>query len=555
MEQFGYLCSAYCKGLAERKKIALPFCEYQKTARMAAEHRRGTKFLVLVCAGGALLIAWLITYNFFLAKPKLAYSIPAAKSSPWAFAQWVPPGNVVLASAQRVQMIEATSRKQIWSTDLVLAAGTRERSTRGQELRAKVSGKDLWVFLGNGALRLDLATGKQKQELPLPGNFTENYLGEDSYLRVAQPGVARAVTLLNLDSGHSQTATINEPSLRQLAAAITARALPAGGGGKEDDPLPECEREFFVSDSSVVQLQWRLLEARVEAVGKQKSSVLDSKELRASQGAEATDEFLHGTAGPRLEDQSRYMVTLKRVLGSGASWSGEVIGAPVFLPSRSLDLLAAGRTLYAFSKEGQQIWESKLSAPLSPRYVRSTSEEIPAVESGGTLYVFDQSTLAALDTRSGEVKWRVQTVGTSQVLPDANKKLYVITTSAGPDQLNPSHDIQYSAKVKPLLLKIDAKTGATLWDSLDSVDHVYLSGKYFYGSRAQLSSADLFTEQTSHGEYQAPVHHRVFRLDPSNGRQLWEVYHEGNSLDVEVKNRSVFICYSDEFQAIRYFAF
>jgi hypothetical protein len=106
--------------------------------------------------------------------------------------------------------------------------------------------------------------------------------------------------------------------------------------------------------------------------------------------------------------------------------------------------------------------EAKLSHLVAPRYIRAEGEEIPAIESGGKLYFFDQSTVTAFEPRSGAVKWRVQTIGTSQIVADANKKLYVISTTAGPEQINPSRD------------------------------------------------------------YQAPVHHRVYRLNPKNGKHYWE---------------------------------
>jgi outer membrane protein assembly factor BamB len=548
MAQFGYLCSPYCKEMAERKKIPVPFYEHAKTALAAAETRKDTRFAAIVAGIAILLIGFVALYKFYLSKPKEAFAIEASQSSPWILSQWIPPGKLLLASANKVTLHDASSGKQLWAAD-VKARGSAANA------RGKVDGSDFWLLFPNRALRFEVASGKKTADVLLPEDATETSLGDEGYLTVAEttPG-ALSVSLLDLGSGKLDTVTLKQRSLKNRNLAI-ARAQPVHDS---EDPIPECEHEFFLSDNSVVQMQSRMIEYRAASPQRGKArgpSILDSSNLHASQGTAAAEEFLNQDKGPTKEDQSRYAVTLKRVIGSGAAWSAEVVGAPVFFPLRWADLLAAGRTLYAFAKDGQKLWEAKLNVPVAPRFIRSEMGEIPAIESGGKIYFFDQSTVTAFESRTGDVKWRVQAAGTSQILPDSAGNLYIVSTTADPGRLNPSRDVELSNTIKPLLLKVNATTGATLWDITGIAGRVYISGKYLYASRSQISGLDTFSEAESHGDFKAPVHNRLYRLDPKNGNEIWEYYRPEPPISAEMKGTAIFLLYPGELRALKFFAF
>jgi len=119
----------------------------------------------------------------------------------------------------------------------------------------------------------------------------------------------------------------------------------------------------------------------------------------------------------RTEDESRYQVTIKRLLGPGISeWTGEVVGPPALYALKTVDVLTAGKAIYVFDKSNKKLWENKLGYPVAPQFLRDTSwmDEVnrsPCVERDGMLYFFDQGVLGAFELASGNPRWRLTTVG------------------------------------------------------------------------------------------------------------------------------------------------
>ena len=102
------------------------------------------------------------------------------------------------------------------------------------------------------------------------------------------------------------------------------------------------------------------------------------------------------------------------------------------------------------------------------------------MEAGDILYVFDQGMLTSFDAASGEVNWRLTSVGISQVQPDGQKHLYVTSTTASPDSIQFSQQINFSSKAGPVILKVDAVTGRVLWRTEGLGDECFVSGKFVY---------------------------------------------------------------------------
>ncbi|MGZ8939983.1 MAG: outer membrane protein assembly factor BamB family protein, partial [Limisphaerales bacterium] len=327
--------------------------------------------------------------------------------------------------------------------------------------------------------------------------------------------------------------------------------------------LADDRREYFLSGSSVVHVNIKLLEQRftqVQAMREQKGpSIIDSGNARASQGFAAAEEFLNEsrraeTGGVRLEDESRYMVTLRRPFGGGSAWSGEVVGPPAFFPLNNLDLLVAGKSIYAFNKTGQKLWESKISYPLAPRFIEGLTDEYPALEMGSKLYFFDQGNLIAFDSKNGQVAWRLQSVGISSIVRDPDGKLYVSTTTAGPDQIKFSEEVSLTDKIHPSILKVDPATGAILWQKDRLGQKAYFSGKYLYAAQSRVSGLDRFSALTSGGDGRVPVHHRVYRLDPGTGKELWEYYRSKPPQSIEPQQNRVLLQYGNEVGMLKFFS-
>ena len=62
--------------------------------------------------------------------------------------------------------------------------------------------------------------------------------------------------------------------------------------------------------------------------------------------------------------------------------------------------------------------------------------------------------------------------------------LYVTSTTASPDTIQFSQQVDFSSKSGPVILKVDAATGKVLWRTEGIGDQCFVSGKYVYIAKA-----------------------------------------------------------------------
>ena len=586
MALFGYLCSAYCRGLAARKNIHVPTYAGMKTEVMQAEAKQGNKLLMAVGSAFVVFFALFVWYSFFGSKPRLAWKLEASPSARFLHSQWIGKDNILAVATDKVGLYQSSSGKQIWESSFKADEKVEQKARTvlddeeadftffsALEIRTHVAGKDLWAIFPRKAVRLDLTTGNRKQEVPLPQPIEDGTFSESAFLGIAKPAEGKHILArIDFNSGKLQSIAltqavtrVNNPNLNNRIPTVGSgyvsaeRASDSFGAAR----LAEDRREYFLSGSSVVHVNIKLLEQRftqVQAMREQKGpSIIDSGNARASQGFAAAEEFLNEsrraeTGGVRLEDESRYMVNLRRPFGGGSAWSGEVVGPPAFFPLNNLDLLVAGKSIYAFNKSGQKIWESKISYPLAPRFIEGLTDEYPALEHGSKLYFFDQGNLIAFDPKNGQVAWRLQSVGISSIARDQSGKLYVSTTTAGPEQIKYSEEVSLTDKIHPAILKVDPATGAILWQKDRIGQKAYVAGKYLYATQSRVSGIDRFSALTSGGDSEIPVHSRVYRLDPDSGKELWEYYRSKPPQKIEPRENRVLLQYGNEVGVLKFFS-
>ncbi|HEY5297570.1 MAG TPA: PQQ-binding-like beta-propeller repeat protein [Verrucomicrobiae bacterium] len=487
-------------------------------------------------------------------------------------------------------------------------------------LSLHVSGQNIWVAAPGKLTHYDWDSGKILQEIPVP-EFGDEIVerGDELLLAGAQSvihvnlasGQTRAENFS--ESGAANVATANRENSAGALAAASANgqptdaqklaaqaqnlnlpgrlALPALLGNvsyeqkieaalKDDNSRPPpspsansfaraAENPVLIPDENgFVQFSTRLVQKNIVAHEAMRAppqkSVLNDPNLNVSQTTEAENETLNemqrNNGGDKvLEDESVYQVTLHRPDASGIpDWTGQVVGPPQLFVLKTVNVLAAGKTVIVFDKSNKKLWETALTYPISnlnPQVGENKSQfgEGPCVEHGGTLFVFDEAVLSAFDLASGNARWRLPTIGVVGLFFDGENNLYVNTTTGNPDDIKYSRQIDISKNTDDLLLKIDAQTGKILWRATPGGFISYVSGNFIY---AVLSYDPNPTDQevlndTLQG-LQRPPYLRLTRLNPKNGRAIWQYDQARAPVAVRFKKNFIELVFKKEVLVLKY---
>jgi outer membrane protein assembly factor BamB len=236
-------------------------------------------------------------------------------------------------------------------------------------------------------------------------------------------------------------------------------------------------------------------------------------------------------------------------------WTGEVIGPPSLHCLKTVSVVAGGKTLVVLGGMNRKLWQATLTYDLAGGGASSDDEAGPfglgpCVERGDMLYVFDQAVLTAFELRTGSVRWRLPSVGIVGMFFDDKGMMYLNTTTASPDSIKYSRQIDVTQTVAAIIIKIDPKTGKILW-SVDPGGFVsYVSGKYIY--LVQSYDADDQKENPWSVGLEPKSHVWIRRLNSENGRVMWEHYQGRAPLDVRFNENSIQILFKKELQVLRY---
>jgi outer membrane protein assembly factor BamB len=208
-----------------------------------------------------------------------------------------------------------------------------------------------------------------------------------------------------------------------------------------------------------------------------------------------------------------------------------------------------------FDKNNRKLWDARLNYGIGPRFtsgiydpdIEATPGAQPVLQNNTRLYFFDQGTLTAFDTRDGRVAWRLPSVGITQVVP-AGSSLYVASTTAGPESIQYSKDVTLNEKIAKVLHKVDAATGKIEWSQERIGEEPKVSGKFLYVSLKRTYLIDTI------GDGDARPHYFFRRLDPSNGRQVWEYYQRGHAEASEVHENVILLRFLDELRVLKFMA-
>ena len=331
----------------------------------------------------------------------------------------------------------------------------------------------------------------------------------------------------------------------------------------EEDPA-----RLIITPGGVVQLSSRLLETKTvqRKVMKDapKKSALDGPVNQAATAAianELLNDITRERGGDVVEENiSRYQVTLRRPgAREAAEWTGEVTGSPSFTPLQTVDAVTGGKSVIVLDKSMKKLWEAQFSFDVPGGSGRGSDSEAPSsgegpcAERGDALYVYDAGVLTAFDLATGAVRWRLPSVGTTGLFFDDRGMTYVNTTSATPDNLKYSNQIDVTEKIHPVVLKVEPKTGKTLWRANNDGEVSYVSGKLVYTVESYHGDDDdadglLGVETVFH----IPPHVRIRRLDAGNGRVLWQHYQKRFPLDVRYDKNSIHLLFKKEVLVLKF---
>ena len=589
MSQFGYLCSVLCRYQAEQQGIRVPEYEFTKTRVQA----NWWKKVWGVAAGAVFLLAGLfgvyLWFYFSGSHPKPFYGMHFSRETTPLHAQFLGKDKILLLNKTALALHDVRKKADVWSVPIAKPEGEKKSSTRDDDFDydfysssldqpyIHVTKDEIWLAMPKQVVSVDPKTGAQKVKVPIEGHLANFMTGENALFVITKQDKKKSITRIEIPSG---TAKTEELIVTPVETQYVAEEAPPGwvptaayhldseltDENIRQRALKKVYSQFVTTGANAAEVKIKMLEpnlVQVEAIKRvAKSSINENLSASTSLGVVAQEIFndikRSSGGGFKMVDQSRYQVTVRRLLTEGAqTWSGEVDGPPAFFAEKTVDVVVGGKMLYILDKQNRKIGESKLQNTIDERFARAGGVH-PCLEVDNTLYFFDQGTLTAFDLPSCTVKWRLITVGTSKVLPDGKGHLYVNTTSDSPEDIQYSEQVKVMDKTIPLLLKVDAKTGNILWKGKHMSD-CRLTGKYLYAATAQETglafTSGLREALNPYRPGSGSSFMRVSRVDPDNGTKDWEYIDKNVPQSVDFYENRILMNYGEELQVLKYFTF
>jgi len=177
------------------------------------------------------------------------------------------------------------------------------------------------------------------------------------------------------------------------------------------------------------------------------------------------------------------------------------------------------------------------------------------VEHKGSLYVYDQGVLTAFDLKTGNARWRMPSVAITGLFFDDAGMIYVNTTTASLESIRYSRQIDISQKAVSVILKIDPVSGKMLWSAEPGGLVNYVSGKFVYTVQSYMpddtEDEDPYKMDTG---YEERPYLRIKRINPKNGKEMWEHYQQRAPLDVQFDRNKIRMVFRKEVQVLKFLA-
>ncbi len=434
----------------------------------------------------------------------------------------------------------------------------------------------IWATFPQRIVGFDRRTGKEIKQIPVDGRLLGSDPDSTAYWmmkRIEGKRNQSLITRIDLSTGAMQTAEFDIPRpkipTRKELGLPERRRFGDFTERSYTDSVDEFQRSFHPSGASLAQVDVVLRRVNFVTVDTLKPRTRQDEERIPSVGnqLEMIPEIVGDIkralgGGSRQEDQSAYEVTLRRIGAPAPAWQGEVTGETQYFALRSLDLLVAGKTLYAFGKDNQKLWESPLAFPVSSgpslfSFAEGGGRDTPYLETDDTLYFADTGMLAALDLRTGKARWRLPTVGVSRIERDQSGYLYVTTSQKSHSSIQYSEEINLMERHRPVLLKIHPKKGKIIWQKEFFGERCILGGRYLYSIGSGMSIFDMAEGVGSvwrkrPNEEEAVGRVRLHCISARNGEELWDESFRGSLLTTQFKGNRAILLFRDRIDQIRF---
>jgi endogenous inhibitor of DNA gyrase (YacG/DUF329 family) len=608
LSEFGFFCSPLCKNKADLQGIAAPVYAGQK---FEVERRFWVNAGKIFAAGFGLLIlalgAW-AWYEFYGSWPHPNFSVRFAdEDRAYAGGSALADGQLIFLHGGTLARYDLKAKNKIWSRELISpeavatqakviadaqngtdANGYSHRQTADdiqrevkiglqRRLHLDVSGHDIWVRDGEMVRHYDWNTGEPRTENFFATGDTANPAAADS------PGSSLAVNNgkpLDAERIAAEAQNLKLPARIALPALLANATYEAqlentlrDDEPKNGNPVP-VKKSFpaftrlLPDGDGVVQFSVKMVREnfidREAMKPAPKTSALDSDPSVGNSTAivnEQLNEMQRNKGNDKVtEDWSTYEISVHLSTTGAKEFSTQVSGPPQLYVLKTVNVIAAGKTVLVLDKSNQKIWEASLTYPVTPRPQDFSGDATgygvgPVAEHDGALYVFDAAVLSAFDVRSGNARWRVPSVGVVGLFFDDAGKIYVNTTSGNPDDIKYSKQIDIAKQVDEVLLKLDPADGKTLWHVKGKGFICYLSGQFLYTMEGHDPNPTDEDVNDMMSGLMKPAYLRLERLNTANGHVLWTHQQDRCPVDVEFTANQIQLIFKREVQVLKFLTF
>lgn len=420
--------------------------------------------------------------------------------------------------------------------------------------KAAICRDRIWIVEGRHAVAFDRSSGAVKAEVGLAGPARQVFADGDTAIIVASAG-ASAVQITRLTANALPVAAYYSTGRREAAYTFS--------GHSRTPNVQNSRTEFSAVGGSLLRVDIRLKEKNVTVRDAIKPG--SEKELAAAAGgaaAHSVDEMKSIAAlirndaarfnGANVEhvDDSTYEITLRRPFDPAVpEWTGTLRGRVQVFSTPTLHLITAGTKLLAFDRANKKMWEAVLGSPVQAgRSDSGSAAPPPWLETPGRLFFADGAFLTAFDSASGQVAWRLPSVGIRKMVMDGEGFLYVLSGNARVESLSFAMDASFGDSV-PITMRVNSADGKIAWQ-VEKYQDVWASGKDVYVLRESQNPHDV-EEQVFNRDKQVAARVKLYKLSRKNGSPLWEWFQPRRPQAVEAHGKSVAMLFGEELQIIK----